>query len=88
MGMDKNMSYKWRVLIALDQFGNALVGGAPDETISSRWGRLVRDKGKKAPLYARVGCYLLERIDRGHCHDAIEFDRDGNPNPHHMEGAR
>lgn len=30
----------WNTLIALDQFGNAIANGNPDETISSRLGRL------------------------------------------------
>ena len=33
------LTYAVRVLIALDQLGNALLGGWPDETFSSRcWG--------------------------------------------------
>jgi hypothetical protein len=31
--------YIWRVLLALDQLGNALTGGSEDETISSRMGK-------------------------------------------------
>lgn len=31
--------YVWNVLIAIDQLGNALLGGDPDETISSRAGK-------------------------------------------------
>lgn len=30
------MSYLGRVLVAIDQLGNALLGGLPDETISAR----------------------------------------------------
>jgi hypothetical protein len=29
----------WNVLLGLDQFGNTIIGGHPDETISSRLGR-------------------------------------------------
>ena len=31
--------YVWNILIAIDQFFNALFGGDPDETISSRAGK-------------------------------------------------
>ncbi|WP_302621011.1 hypothetical protein [Cupriavidus taiwanensis] len=34
--------YFWNVLIAIDQFGNALGAGDPDETISSRAGNAKR----------------------------------------------
>lgn len=92
MGMDKNQTYKWRVLIALDQLGNALVGGNPDETISSRWGRYVRDARKEgappAPWYARWGCACLDFIEPDHCRSSIEYDAEGKPAPHHFTGGR
>jgi hypothetical protein len=31
--------YIWNIAIALDQLGNVLTGGVPDETISSRMGK-------------------------------------------------
>ena len=31
--------YVWNVLIGLDQFCNAILGGDPDETMSSRMGK-------------------------------------------------
>ena len=34
--------YLWNVLLSLDQLGNSLLGGDPDETISSRVGRIKR----------------------------------------------
>lgn len=87
MGMDKNTTYVWRILISIDQSVNTLFGGEPDETISSRWGRMIRDarhKKKKAPWYARFGCALLNRLDKDHCAASIEYDDDGNPRPHHL----
>jgi hypothetical protein len=88
VGMDKNQTYVWRILITIDQSVNTLCGGAPDETISSRWGRSIRDArkvGKRGPWYARWGCAVLNRIDKDHCASSIEFDDDGNPKPHHFE---
>lgn len=91
MGMDKNQSYTWRVLIAIDQFCNAVVCGSPDETISSRWGRAMRAQrlyGCVAPWYVRIGCWVLDKIDPGHCEASIEFTEDGKPDPHHFTGER
>jgi len=73
--------YIVNVLIALDQFANALMGGDPDETISSRAGRALRSKHK--PLWARVLCWLLNWIDPRHCIDAIEPDEGVDCNHNH-----
>ena len=70
------MSYLWNVLIGLDQFGNTLLGGHPDETISSRMGKyVVRGRG----LVPCVICKLLDVITRqkDHCIKSIESD-EGN----------
>ena len=74
----------WNLLLALDQFGNALAAGDPDETISSRlgkWklGRLQADAWPPSRLHPS---YWLERaldkIDPNHVLDAIERD-EGEP---------
>lgn len=61
--------YVYRVLIGLDQFGNTLLNGAPDETISSRAGRR-REKWYWKPV---VG--FLEWLSPGHCDRAIQTER-------------
>lgn len=53
------------LLIAVDQFYNALLGGYPDETISSRCGR-GQDK-----WYWRLLGRILDTIDKDHCMAAI-----------------
>lgn len=60
--------YFWNVLIAIDQLGNALLGGDPDETISSR-------AAKNAHLWHwhKLGLFL-EWIDPGHMARALEKD--------------
>jgi len=73
-------SYILRMLIAVDQFFNTLLGGLPDETISSRWGRTQRTS-----RIARWGCVCLGWLDPGHCPDSIEFTLDGAPDPHHLK---
>lgn len=68
---------KWCVnlLIWIDQGGNTLIGGDPDETISSRLGRLKKANGGvipwKHPL-AKVIDWGLDKIDKNHSIDAIE----------------
>ena len=64
------MQYFWNVLIAVDQLANALLGGHPDETISSRAAKAQRS-GK---LWGCVLCKVLHWIDRDHCEKSIELD--------------
>ena len=61
--------YLINICIAFDQFVNTLLGGDPDETISSRLGKF---KGT-VPPYSWL-CWLLDLIDPGHCDRAIEPD--------------
>lgn len=65
-------SYLFNVLIAIDQFGNALLGGDPDETISSRLGKIMA-KRKRCRI-CRLICWLLNKIDPNHCANSIEED--------------
>ena len=75
--------YQWigrylvNILISLDQFGNSLTGGDPDETISSRVGRIKVKWGGKIPLFrpiTRITDKILDKIDPNHSIDAIEHD--------------
>lgn len=61
--------YLINILISVDQFFNTLFGGDPDETISSRAGK--RDGRRIVPTFI---CWLLEKVDPGHCKDSIEED--------------
>lgn len=61
--------YIWNILIAIDQLLNALLGGDPDETLSSRLG-----KYQHRCVICRWICKLLDLIDYRHCQDAIEKD--------------
>lgn len=65
----KICKYVWNVLIAIDQLGNALTGGDPDETISSRAGK-VEDQSR----WAKVLCWFLNKLDTNHCKKSIEED--------------
>ena len=64
------IQYSWNVLIAIDQLANALAGGDPDETISSRLGK-AHLRGTK---YGHWLWHILEYIQPGHCTKAIERD--------------
>ena len=65
--------YGWHLLVAVDQLLNALLGGWPDETLSSR--------AAKAQMAGRrwgcIFCKVLDVIDRGHCRKYVEWD-EGN----------
>ena len=66
--------YFLNLLIAIDQLGNSIIGGYPDETISSRAGKWVRGNSQvKGGVWYWL-CWSLEWIDKNHCIDAIEDD--------------
>lgn len=73
--------YLLNILISIDQLANTLAGGDPDETISSRIGKIkLAHEGVipwTSPLVKVIDC-LLERIDPNHSIDAIEYD-EGDP---------
>ena len=74
---------KWivNVLIGIDQLGNTLVGGDPDETISSRLGKLKLRHGGRIPWsrpLSRIIDWGLDKIDPNHSVDAIEKDEGDN----------
>ncbi|MDH4230284.1 MAG: hypothetical protein OEW11_11175 [Nitrospirota bacterium] len=68
--------YAWNILIASDQLGNALLGGDPDETISSRLGKMAR-AGKHQNRFIRAVGRVLDRLDPGHLRKSIEDDEGG-----------
>ena len=73
--------YFINILISIDQFANTLLGGDPDETISSRLGKLKRRHGGVIPWYRFMSGlidWLLDKIDPHHSTDAIEDDEGKN----------
>ena len=69
--------YILNILISLDQLGNSILLGDPDETISSRIGRIKTKWGGSVPWtrpVSKVTDYLLDKIDKNHSVDAIEED--------------
>ena len=66
------MKYAIKVLLGLDQFCNTIIGGAPDETISARAGRLRCHNGWKQLAW------VLDHIQHNHTEEAICHERDGS----------
>ena len=60
------MPYYLRVLIALDQFANTILGGWPDETLSSRAGRKAH-----CTWYWKALAWVLNHIQPDHTKIAI-----------------
>jgi hypothetical protein len=61
--------YVWNVLISIDQLANTLLGGDPDETLSSRMGKAIAAGRCKL---CRPVCWLLHLLDKNHCHNSID----------------
>lgn len=82
MNIDKNLidkrgvvGYLARVFVALDDLLNAILGGHPKETISSRAAK-DRNRGRI------IGCYLckiLDWIDKDHCDKALDIENGKKP---------
>lgn len=64
--------YLLNLLIAFDQFANAIFGGDRDETISSRLGK----RSQKGCQFCHYFCQLLSWVlrDPDHCIGSIEKD--------------
>lgn len=69
--------YITNILVSLDQTGNAILAGDPDETISSHIGKVKRALGGsiswKRPLLKIIDI-ILDKFDKNHSADAIEED--------------
>ena len=61
----------WNLLIAVDQLGNAVLAGSPDETLSARTHR----KAQAGQKFWRALRWVIDRIfffDRDHCRTSYE----------------
>jgi hypothetical protein len=69
--------YCFNILVGVDQLGNTLWGGAPDETISSRLGRIKEAHGGKIPWTRPLPKLIdagLDLIQKKHSLRSIERD--------------
>lgn len=75
-------AFFYNVLMGIDQFGNILLLGSPDETISSRLGRAYVSGNAKWFVYSFKALvdfgalHLAGQVD--HCVSSIEADRELN----------
>lgn len=65
--MNPILRYLLNLLILLDQAGNTLTGGSPNETISERAAK-ARNEGRE---WGCVICKALSWINPGHCDNAL-----------------
>jgi hypothetical protein len=56
------------MLVLLDQLGNTLTGGSPNETISERAAKARNNK----KAWGCVLCRLLDCIQKDHCNNALK----------------
>ena len=66
-------NYLWNLLISIDQFGNTLLGGHPDETLSSRCAKCMYFT-KNYCVLCNWFCRLVDYIDPNHCEKSLEPD--------------
>ena len=73
--------YLLNIAIALDQLGNALRGGSPDETLSAAAWRTE----KKGRLLGRIFRPLIDLVfalfEKDHCRKSFESERNGRHLP-------
>ncbi|HZP57252.1 MAG TPA: hypothetical protein VFC53_06825 [Dehalococcoidia bacterium] len=67
--------WSWNVLVATDEWLNALTGGDPDATISLR---LAQAKGA-GRLWGRIGCRVLDFLRPGHCAGVLDGEEAREP---------
>lgn len=64
--------YLFNILISIDQLCNTILGGDPDETMSSRMGKHLANH-VKCPVCTLL-CRMLNIIQKDHCVKSIEKD--------------
>ena len=79
------MTYGKRTLIAVDQLLNTLLGGWPDETLSSRCYRWARDGVRAWPRKLVDGLFFWQRE---HCKSSYESEREGRQSPPELRRVR
>jgi hypothetical protein len=69
----------WVFLLSADKLLNAIIGGDPQELVSSRVGKMVRNwkenPQNKARFFLACGlCRLLSLFEKNHCEKSIQPD--------------
>ena len=81
------MSYGNRILVALDQLINALIGGWPDETLSANAHRM---RAKKQPYWGWLAGFIdtLFFWQKDHCFKAHMAERERRQLPDEYRGLQ
>jgi len=69
--------YGWNLLLSVDQLVNAVLAGDPDETISSRIGKVKQSHGGSIPWrrpVLKIVDHFLDIVETGHTVNSIETD--------------
>lgn len=69
--MGTTMTYFLHVLIAIDQLGNAMLGGAPDETLSARAWRSESHGKMLGMAFRPLIDALFCMVESNHCEKAF-----------------
>lgn len=64
--------YLFRVMVAIDQLGNTLLGGRPDETLSGNVGYNAKQGKAWALRLEKVINFIMRNPT--HCRDCVEYD--------------
>ena len=62
----------WSHLVSLDYYANTLLGGSPNETISSRLGKNKLD----GCIFCGIVCRILDFFEKDHCTISIKKEED------------
>ena len=73
--------YLLNVAIALDQLGNALRGGSPDETLSAAAWRTEQKGLLLGRIFRPAIDLLVMPLERNHCRKSFESERNGRHLP-------
>ncbi len=69
------------ILISIDQLGNSLLMGDPDETISARLGRIKEKFGGTIPMTRPVSkftAWWLDKVQKNHVENAHQHEETKN----------
>jgi hypothetical protein len=77
--------YLLNVAIALDQLGNALRGGSPDETLSAAAWRTEQEGHILGRIFRPLIDLLARPWERDHCRKSFESERDGRHLPNEYQ---
>ena len=64
--------WMWNILISVDQLANTIFWGDPDETLSSRMGKMIAN-GTAGDVEKEL-CNILDDVEKNHCEVSIEAD--------------